>query len=57
MGFKGLSFTDALNMKGVTDYYPAGEADVRALLAFNVLLCCKLSDSITCDLIYNKMTA
>ncbi|MBA2407945.1 MAG: hypothetical protein H0V65_08145, partial [Chitinophagales bacterium] len=38
MGFKGLSFTDALNMKGVTDYYPAGEADVRALLAGNDIL-------------------
>ncbi|MBA2422982.1 MAG: serine hydrolase [Chitinophagales bacterium] len=38
MGFKGLSFTDALNMKGVTDYYPAGEADVRALIAGNDIL-------------------
>lgn len=35
MGFKGLVFTDAMNMKGVTDYFPTGEAEIRALLAGN----------------------
>lgn len=35
LGFEGLVFTDALNMRGVTDYYAPGEADVRALLAGN----------------------
>ncbi|MBW6478234.1 MAG: serine hydrolase [Bacteroidales bacterium] len=38
MGFKGLVVTDALNMKGVSDYYPSGELEVRALLAGNDIL-------------------
>ena len=38
MGFKGLIFTDAMNMKGVTSMFPPGEADVRALLAGNDIL-------------------
>jgi beta-glucosidase-like glycosyl hydrolase/CubicO group peptidase (beta-lactamase class C family) len=33
--FKGLTFTDAMEMKGVTKHYPVGEAQVRALLAGN----------------------
>lgn len=31
--FEGLVFTDALNMKGVTNNYNDGEAEVRALIA------------------------
>jgi beta-N-acetylhexosaminidase len=38
MGFKGLIFTDALNMKGVADYYKKGEVDLKALLAGNDVL-------------------
>ncbi len=38
MGFKGLVFTDALNMEGVTKYYAAGQADVKAFLAGNDVL-------------------
>lgn len=38
LGFKGLIFTDALNMKGVSDYYAAGEVDARALIAGNDVL-------------------
>lgn len=38
MGFGGLIFTDALNMKGVANYYPPGEADWYALLAGNDVL-------------------
>ncbi len=38
LGFKGLIFTDALNMKGVADYYPPGIVDVKALLAGNDVL-------------------
>jgi beta-N-acetylhexosaminidase len=37
-GFKGLVFTDALNMKGVADYYAPGVVDVKALLAGNDVL-------------------
>ncbi len=36
--FKGLVFTDALNMKGVSKYYEPGRADVEALLAGNDVL-------------------
>ena len=35
LGFKGLIFTDALNMKGVSAYYKPGEVDVKALIAGN----------------------
>jgi beta-glucosidase-like glycosyl hydrolase/CubicO group peptidase (beta-lactamase class C family) len=37
--FEGLAFTDALEMKGVTKYFPAGEAAVQALVAGNDMLC------------------
>ncbi len=38
MKYKGLVFTDALNMKGVSKYYKPGEVDVKALLAGNDIL-------------------
>lgn len=38
MGFKGLVVTDALDMNGVTKYFPSGEIEVRALLAGNDIL-------------------
>lgn len=38
LGFKGLVFTDAMNMKGVISMFPPGEADVRALIAGNDIL-------------------
>src|SRR5690606_8071010 len=38
LGFKGLIFTDALNMKGVSSYYKPGEVDVKAILAGNDVL-------------------
>ncbi|TGE15215.1 serine hydrolase [Hymenobacter elongatus] len=38
LGFQGVIFTDAMNMKGVISKYPPGEADVRALLAGNDIL-------------------
>jgi beta-N-acetylhexosaminidase len=38
MRFEGLIVTDALNMKGVSDYYQEGEVDVMALLAGNDIL-------------------
>nr|MDQ3394457.1 serine hydrolase [Bacteroidota bacterium] len=36
--FNGLIFTDAMNMKGVTKYFPPGIADVNAVLAGNDIL-------------------
>ncbi|MDQ3052248.1 MAG: serine hydrolase [Bacteroidota bacterium] len=38
LGFRGLVFTDALNMKGVADYYPSGELELKALQAGNDVL-------------------
>lgn len=38
LGFSGLIFTDALNMKGVADFYPSGELELKALLAGNDVL-------------------
>jgi beta-N-acetylhexosaminidase len=38
LGFKGVVFTDAMNMKGLIKKVPTGEAEVRALLAGNDIL-------------------
>jgi beta-N-acetylhexosaminidase len=38
LGFNGIVFTDALNMKGVSDYYQPGELEMAALLAGNDVL-------------------
>lgn len=38
LGFKGLVITDALNMKGVTKYFPPGVVEVKALRAGNNIL-------------------
>ena len=39
LGYNGLTFTDALEMKGVSKFWPAGEAAVQALIAGNDMLC------------------
>ena len=39
IGFKGLTFTDALEMKGVAKYFPGGVISVEALIAGNDMLC------------------
>lgn len=36
--YEGLSFTDALEMKGVAKYFPGGEIDVQSLIAGNDIL-------------------
>jgi beta-glucosidase-like glycosyl hydrolase/CubicO group peptidase (beta-lactamase class C family) len=38
MGFRGLVFTDALNMKGISAHEQPGHVDVKALLAGNDVL-------------------
>lgn len=38
LGFRGLIVSDAMNMKGVTKFFPTGEAEVRALMAGNDVL-------------------
>lgn len=39
MGYTGLTFTDALEMKGVTKFFPGGTISVEALIAGNDMLC------------------
>lgn len=39
MGYKGLTFTDALEMQGVAKYFPGGTISVEALIAGNDMLC------------------
>ncbi|MEJ7684864.1 MAG: glycoside hydrolase family 3 N-terminal domain-containing protein [Segetibacter sp.] len=39
LGFTGLTFTDALEMKAVSKFYPAGQASVQSLIAGNDMLC------------------
>ncbi|HUR12570.1 MAG TPA: glycoside hydrolase family 3 N-terminal domain-containing protein [Flavitalea sp.] len=39
LGYQGLTFTDALEMKGVTKYFPDGDASVQSLIAGNDMLC------------------
>ena len=36
--FDGMVFTDGLDMKGVTKYFPAGQAELQALIAGNDIL-------------------
>ncbi|HRG28500.1 MAG TPA: glycoside hydrolase family 3 N-terminal domain-containing protein [Chitinophagales bacterium] len=38
LGFRGLVFSDALNMKGISAYYKSGELEVKAFLAGNDFL-------------------
>ena len=35
MHYNGLIFTDAMNMKGITKFYPSGVAEVMAIMAGN----------------------
>ena len=39
LNYKGLTFTDALEMQGVTKFFPGGEASVESLIAGNDMLC------------------
>lgn len=38
LGFKGLIFTDAMDMQGATKFFPEGKANVKAILAGNDVL-------------------
>jgi beta-glucosidase-like glycosyl hydrolase/CubicO group peptidase (beta-lactamase class C family) len=39
LGFKGISFTDALEMQGVAKYFPQNNAAIQSLVAGNDMLC------------------
>ena len=43
--YNGLTFTDALEMKGVAKYFPGGTISVEALIAGNDMLCLPASVS------------
>ncbi|MBL0336404.1 MAG: serine hydrolase [Chitinophagaceae bacterium] len=45
MHFEGLTFTDALEMKGVAKYFPGGTIAVEAIIAGNDMLCLPASVS------------
>jgi hypothetical protein len=39
LGYDGLTFTDALDMKGVAKFFPGGEIAAQSLIAGNDILC------------------
>ncbi|WP_447640452.1 MULTISPECIES: glycoside hydrolase family 3 N-terminal domain-containing protein [Chitinophagaceae] len=39
LGYQGISFTDALEMKGVAKFFPQGKAGAQSLIAGNDMLC------------------
>lgn len=56
LGFKGLVFTDALEMKGIAKYYPSGAISVEALIAGNDMLCLPASVSESIEMIKKAIT-
>ena len=55
--FNGLSFTDALEMKGVTKYFPDGDASVESLVAGNDMLCLPGDVSLAMEKIFKAIHA
>lgn len=49
LGYNGLTFTDALEMKGVAKFFPGGTISVEALIAGNDMLCLPASVPETID--------
>lgn len=49
LNYQGLTFTDALDMKGVAKFFPGGEIAVESLIAGNDILClpADVAESIT----------
>ena len=56
MGYNGLTFTDALEMKGVAKYFPGGTIAVEALIAGNDMLCLPASVPESIDAIKKAIT-
>ncbi len=56
MGYEGLTFTDALEMKGVAKYFPGGVISVEALVAGNDMLCLPASVPETIDAVKKAIT-
>ena len=55
MHFTGLSFTDALEMKGVSKYFPDGDASVESLIAGNDMLCLPGDVALSIGKIFNAI--
>lgn len=55
LAFKGLVFTDALNMKGVSDFFKPGELEWHALAAGNDMLLYSDNIPVAFDSIRNKI--
>ncbi len=51
MGYEGLVFTDAMNMKGVANFYAPGYADLEAIMAGNDILLFSENVPVSFDLI------
>jgi beta-N-acetylhexosaminidase len=56
LGYKGLTFTDALEMQGVKKYYPDGEASVQSIIAGNDMLCLPGSVPVSIEKIKKAIT-
>ena len=56
MGYEGLTFTDALEMKGVAKYFPGGVISVEALVAGNDMLCLPASVPETIEAVKKAIT-
>ena len=57
LGFKGLTVTDAMDMKGVKKFFPNGEADVQAIIAGHDLLEVSENSKRAIDLIIKAIEA
>lgn len=55
LGYEGLTFTDALEMKGVAKYFPNGTIAVEALVAGNDMLCLPASIPETIEAVKNAI--
>jgi beta-N-acetylhexosaminidase len=55
LGYTGLTFTDALEMKGVAKYFPGGTIAVEALIAGNDMLCLPASVPETIEAVKNAI--
>jgi len=56
MNYQGISFTDALEMKGVAKYFPGGTISVQAILAGNDMLCLPADVKESIDVIQQAVT-
>jgi beta-glucosidase-like glycosyl hydrolase/CubicO group peptidase (beta-lactamase class C family) len=56
LNFQGLTFTDALEMKGIAKHYPGGTIAVEAIIAGNDMLCLPASVSESIQVIQQAIT-